>query len=62
MENRRFAPASGPFQWSGKLLLPSDLRKEHRTEEKLDDLTIKLVETEAEMEGALGVRFRVFVG
>jgi len=28
----------------------------------LDDLTIKLVETEAEMEGALGVRFRVFVG
>ena len=28
----------------------------------MDDLTIKLVETEAEMEGALGVRFRVFVG
>jgi len=28
----------------------------------VEDLTIKLVETEAEMEGALGVRFRVFVG
>ena len=28
----------------------------------MEDLTIKLVETEAEMEGALGVRFRVFVG
>lgn len=28
----------------------------------MDELTIKLVETEAEMEGALGVRFRVFVG
>ncbi len=27
-----------------------------------DSLQIKLVETEAEMEGALGVRFRVFVG
>jgi predicted GNAT family N-acyltransferase len=27
-----------------------------------DTLKIKLVETEAEMEGALGVRFRVFVG
>ena len=27
----------------------------------MEDLTIKLVETEAEMEGALGVRFRVFV-
>ena len=27
----------------------------------MDDLTIKLVETEAEMEGAIGVRFRVFV-
>ena len=31
-------------------------------EENVEDLTIKLVETEAEMEGALGVRFRVFVG
>ncbi|HIM61958.1 MAG TPA: GNAT family N-acetyltransferase [Dehalococcoidia bacterium] len=28
----------------------------------MQDLTIKLVETEEEMEGALGVRFRVFVG
>jgi len=28
----------------------------------LEDLTIKLVETEEEMEGAMGVRFRVFVG
>ena len=28
----------------------------------MEDLTIKLVETEAEMEGALGERFRVFVG
>ena len=28
----------------------------------MEDLTIKLVETEEEMEGALGVRFRVFVG
>ena len=28
----------------------------------MEDLTIKVVETEAEMEGALGVRFRVFVG
>jgi len=27
----------------------------------VEDLTIKLVETEDEMEGALGVRFRVFV-
>jgi predicted GNAT family N-acyltransferase len=27
-----------------------------------DSLHVKLVETEAEMEGALGVRFRVFVG
>ena len=27
-----------------------------------DSLQIKVVETEAEMEGALGVRFRVFVG
>jgi len=27
-----------------------------------DSLKIKLVETEADMEGALGVRFRVFVG
>ena len=27
----------------------------------VEDLTIKLVETEAEMEAALGVRFRVFV-
>ena len=28
----------------------------------MEDITIKLVETEEEMEGALGVRFRVFVG
>ena len=27
----------------------------------MEDLTIKLVDTETEMEGALGVRFRVFV-
>jgi len=27
----------------------------------VEELTIKLVETEAEMEGAIGVRFRVFV-
>ncbi len=27
----------------------------------MEDLTIKLVETEEEMEGAIGVRFRVFV-
>ena len=28
----------------------------------MEDLTIKLVETEEEMEAAIGVRFRVFVG
>ena len=28
----------------------------------MEDLTIKIVETEDEMEGAMGVRFRVFVG
>jgi len=36
--------------------------KNVRAEANVEDLTIKLVETEEEMEGALGVRFRVFVG
>jgi len=42
---------------------PEGPRKSQQTKkETVEDLTIKLVETEEEMEGAMGVRFRVFVG
>ena len=42
---------------------PADPSKSQQIKkETVEDLTIKLVETEEEMEGALGVRFRVFVG
>ena len=42
---------------------PADPSKSQQTKkETVEDLTIKIVETEDEMEGAMGVRFRVFVG